>query len=60
MTKVGEAKYTTYKRIVGMVTVIGEEIDSPFFYVLSDIGKILHCVIPKSDLILYVFSFFKV
>ncbi|KAL3895302.1 MAG: hypothetical protein SGCHY_004779 [Lobulomycetales sp.] len=51
--KDSEEKYGTKARMTGMLSVIGEELeDSPFYYSLSAISKVLRVEMPKQKIFL--------
>ncbi|KAG4093089.1 N2,N2-dimethylguanosine tRNA methyltransferase [Neocallimastix lanati (nom. inval.)] len=44
--KESEDKYKTHKRMLGMLTVISEELPIPFFYTSSTLASTLRCNVP--------------
>jgi len=42
-------QYGTYDRMIGMVSLISEELDLPFYYNLPTLSNTLHCVLPPMD-----------
>ena len=49
--KQNESSYGTQQRMKGMLTVIGEEVDSPLYWTLQRLCGTLHCTsIPLVDL----------
>ncbi|KAJ1977637.1 RNA methyltransferase tRNA(m5U54)methyltransferase, partial [Dimargaris verticillata] len=41
-----DGQFATKARMLGMVKVISEELDTPFFHTLANLGKTMHCTIP--------------
>jgi tRNA (guanine26-N2/guanine27-N2)-dimethyltransferase len=49
-------KYGTQDRMIGMLSVLGEELDdAPFYYSLGFMGSVLHSTTPKLKLFMYVY-----
>ncbi|KAK9695624.1 RNA methyltransferase tRNA(m5U54)methyltransferase [Basidiobolus ranarum] len=45
--KVSAENYKTQPRMMGMASVISEELDVPFYYTLSGLTRVLHCNSPS-------------
>lgn len=47
-------KYGTTERMIGMLTVIKEELDVPFYYSVGSVSGVIKCVTPKLSTFMYV------
>ena len=57
--KSSSKEFATHDRMVGMLSVISEELsDIPFYYCIPTLNNVLHCNAPPQEIVVYVLNFY--